>query len=89
MTLLNERLRSGDVTVAGSRRWTDFEDYLIPKATWEAERSQHYAQLGLPLDVNVFLDQLGQYLDEVTQRVEKRVTRNGALTIDAEKGAFR
>lgn len=89
LTLLNEHLKSGDVTVAGSRRWTDFEDYLIPKATWEAERSQHYSQLSLPLDVDVFLDQLGQYLDEVTQRVEKRVTCNGALTIDAEKGTFR
>lgn len=29
LTTLNEQLKSGDVTVAHSRRWTDFEDYLI------------------------------------------------------------
>jgi hypothetical protein len=34
LTTLNEQLKSGDVTVAHSRRWTDFEDYLIPRETW-------------------------------------------------------
>ncbi len=29
LTTLNERLKSGDVTVAHSRRWSDFEEYLI------------------------------------------------------------
>lgn len=43
LTTLNEQLKSGDVTVARSRRWTDFEDYLIPRATWAEEREQHYA----------------------------------------------
>lgn len=46
LTTLNERLKSGDVTVTHSRRWTDFEDYLIPRATWAKEREQHYAQVG-------------------------------------------
>ena len=49
LTTLNERLKSGDVTVTHSRRWTDFEDYLIPRVTWAKEREQHYAKLGLPL----------------------------------------
>jgi hypothetical protein len=42
LTVLNERLKSGDVTVEGSRRWTDFEDYLIPRETWEAERTVEF-----------------------------------------------
>ena len=32
LTTLNERLKSGDVTVSHSRRWTDFEEYLIPRS---------------------------------------------------------
>jgi hypothetical protein len=31
LTTLNERLKSGDITVVDSRRWADFDDYLIPE----------------------------------------------------------
>src|SRR5580692_3530940 len=31
LTTLNERLKSGDVTVSHARRWSDFEEYLIPR----------------------------------------------------------
>ena len=31
LTTLNERLKSGDVTVSHSRRWSDFEEHLIPR----------------------------------------------------------
>ena len=33
---LRERLRAGDVWVAGSRRYRAFGDYLLPRATYEA-----------------------------------------------------
>jgi TnpA family transposase len=89
LTTLNEKLKSGDVTVAGSRRWTDFEDYLIPRADWERERERHYALLGLPLSLDIFLEHLQQKLDETTVQVESRVARNAALTIDSHKGCFR
>jgi hypothetical protein len=84
LTLLNERLKSGDVTVEGSRRWSDFEEYLLPRATWEAERRQHYAQLGWPLEADRFIEQLGRYLEELTECVEARVSTNTALTVDAQ-----
>jgi TnpA family transposase len=89
LTTLNERLKSGDVTVSHSRRWTDFEEYLIPRAIWTATRVQHYAALELPLDVDVYLTQLNNYLHEVTAAVDRRVPHNMALTIDAAKGTFR
>lgn len=89
LTTLNERLKSGDVTVAGSRRWTDFEDYLLPRSVWERDRETHYAALGLPLQADAFIAQLGGRLEEVTAQVESRVADNEALVIDAEKGRFR
>jgi TnpA family transposase len=88
LTTLNEQLKSGDVTVARSRRWTDFEDYLIPRASWGAEREQHYAALGLPLDGDTYLTQLEARLHEVTAGVDARVPHNQALTIDRDKGEF-
>jgi hypothetical protein len=34
LTELRNGLRSGDVWVVGSRRYGDFESYLIPKDSW-------------------------------------------------------
>ena len=73
LTTLNEQLKSGDVTVAHSRRRTDFEDYLIPRDTWVTEREQHYAALGLPIDSDAYLTQLEARLHTVTAGVDGRV----------------
>ena len=70
LTTLNERIKSGDVTVAHSRRWTDFEKYLIPRTIWDVERKRHYASLGLPLDVEVYLAKLKDHLAAVTTEVD-------------------
>jgi hypothetical protein len=88
LTTLNERLKSGDVTVTHSRRWTDFEDYLIPRAAWAKEREQYYAKLGLPLQGEQYLVQLRAQLAAVTAEVDRRVPGNSALSIDAQKGEF-
>jgi hypothetical protein len=88
LTTLNEQLKSGDVTVARSRRWTDFEEYLIPRTAWAAEREQHYAVLGLPIDSDAYLAQLEQRLHTVTANVDGRVPQNPALTIDRDKAEF-
>jgi hypothetical protein len=63
LTTLNERLKSGDVTVAHSRRWSDFEEYLIPRSLWAAKRSGHYAHLELPSEADEYLLQLHERLD--------------------------
>src|SRR5207245_1024978 len=84
LTTLNEQLKSGDVTVAHSRRWTDFEDYPIPRDTWLAEREQHYAALGLPIDSDLYLTQLEGRLPAITASVDARVPDNSALTIDRD-----
>ena len=88
LTTLNERLKSGDVTVAGSRRWTDFEDYLIPRPVWAERRGASYAALGLPQEVDRYLAQLNEELAQVAGAVDRRVPYNQALRIDAAKRQF-
>ena len=88
LTTLNERLKSGDVTVSHSRRWTDFEEYLIPRATWAEKRAHYYAALQLPLDADIYLAQLNENLTSVMAKVDRRVPQNSALTIDRDKGKF-
>ncbi len=89
LSTLNERIKSGDVTVEGSRRWADFDDYLIPRAAWEAERLDHYAALGLPTAPEAFVAGLDRELKAVTEAVETRLAANAALTIDARRGRFK
>ena len=88
LTTLNERLKSGDVTVSHSRRWTDFEEYLIPRSLWAAKRLEHYANLELPVEADEYLAGLNDHLKRVTEHVDRRVPQNKAFTIDAEKGEF-
>jgi TnpA family transposase len=88
LTTLNERLKSGDVTVAHSRRWSDFEEYLIPRSLWAAKRAGHYAHLELPSEADEYLVQLQERLHRVTAEVDRRVPHNKALTIDPAKGEF-
>ncbi len=88
LTTLNEKLKSGDVTVTHSRRWADFDEYLIPRSRWAVQRTSHYEHLGLPLDADAYLATLDQHLKMVTEQVDQRVPQNQALTIDDKKGKF-
>lgn len=88
LTTLNDRLKAGDVSVTDSRRWTDFDDYLIPTEEWQRTRQQHYAALGLPVDADAFIHRLGEHLASITTQVDAHVPANKSLTIDAAKGEF-
>ncbi len=89
LSTLNERIKSGDVTVEGSRRWADFDKYLIAQPAWAAERLDHYAALGLPIDPAEFVAGLDRELKAVTEAVEARLAANAAVTIDARRGHFK
>jgi len=45
---LNERLAAGDVWVAGSTRFRAFDDYLLPRPTFEAMRASGPLPLAMP-----------------------------------------
>jgi TnpA family transposase len=89
LSTLVEKLKSGDVTVRHSRRWADFEQYLIPREDWQRERETHYETLGLPLDAGMYLEALDTRLHAVTQEVNVGVPKNDALTLNREKGTWR
>ncbi|TLU97481.1 hypothetical protein [Dyadobacter sediminis] len=43
---LRDRLRSGDVYVSHSRKYSSPDTYLIPEANWKAHRTELLAYLG-------------------------------------------
>ena len=66
---LRNALRSGDLWVVGSRQFRDFEEYLLPAATFATMKPA-----GLPLaidtDCRTYLDQRGARLHEVLTAVD-------------------
>lgn len=56
--VLNElkgALRSGDIWVRGSRRYRNFDDYLIPPADFEKLLKEKQLQLAVPIDCQEYL----------------------------------
>ena len=63
---LKDRLRAGDIWVAGSRQIRNFEAHLIPAATFEALRKE-------PLPLAIDTD-LPQYLAERKKALQDKIT---------------
>lgn len=89
LSVLVEKLKGGDVTVQYSRRWADYEQYLIPKEEWQIHRTQHYQRLNLPLEAQTFLDDLDRRLHTVTQEVNQGLPQNAAVQINHTKGEWK
>jgi TnpA family transposase len=66
LTELRNYIRSGDVSIIGSRQHKDFEEYLIPKEDW--------AQIN-PDNIHFIVSMsVGDYLSERTESLLKRLT---------------
>jgi hypothetical protein len=63
---LRDRLRAGDIWVTGSRRYRDFETYLIPAATFKAMQQEP-----LPLAIDT---QFTSYMTERRERLKEKMT---------------
>lgn len=67
---LRNGLRSGDVWVAGSRRYGDFDSYLIPKDSWPGVRARGAAGVAVATDCTRYLAERGEVLHEQLLRVD-------------------
>jgi len=79
LTLLHEvrnALRSGDLTVAGSRRYAAWDNDLYTREAWAARRGAWYAENGLPSDGALYVAQLRAELDHLAQTVARRIPRH-------------
>jgi hypothetical protein len=48
MTELKNALRTGDISVVGSRQFKDFDDYLMPKAEFDRQYAEDRFGLSIP-----------------------------------------
>jgi len=66
---LRNGLRSGDVWVVGSRRYGDFESYLIPKDSWPGVRARGAVGVAVKTDCATYLNERREVLNEQLIRV--------------------
>lgn len=88
LTELRNRIRSGDVSVVGSRNYKDFDDYLISKSEWEATKHTE-SKLAVNLSVDEYMkervESLNRRLDWVSKNVGKLSgvrLENGNIHVD-------
>ena len=66
---LRDRLRAGDVWVEGSRAYRQFEDYLLPPATFAVLRAERRLGLALPDTAAAWIEARGAVLREKLEAV--------------------
>jgi TnpA family transposase len=72
MAELKNALRAGDVSVAGSRQFRAFEDYLMPRADFEQRRQSKTLPVAVPATT-------ASYLDERLARLRKALDQTNTL----------
>ncbi len=82
---MRDALRSGDLTVAGSRRYTPWDSSLYTAAAWENRRESWLGEMGLPADGAAYVDELVAEVDTLATGVAAHLPRNAAARVERGK----
>jgi len=83
---LRDRLRSGDVWVAGSRRYRDPESYLLDQTTWAGVRADYCQAVERPRSGRERIAQLAQDLnDELASFASMLEHGEGPVRLDGDR----
>jgi TnpA family transposase len=83
MVSLRKSLRRGSVWIDHSLSYRERDQMLIAPAEWQQQRGRYYALLGLPTDLNAFLDPLLANIKSGLAAVNE-AHQQGKLSIDAD-----
>jgi TnpA family transposase len=81
---LKNRIRSGDVSVEGSKNFKDFEEYLVPRDEWVITKCKG-TRLGVNLDVREYLQERTESLNSRLKWFSKNFNKLDGVTIDNSK----
>ncbi len=78
LSVLRERLRSGDIAVEGSSEFRPFDEHLMSKPAFAEKRDSENLNLGVPASADAWLREMQQLVDFKLKQLAYRV-RNGKL----------
>jgi TnpA family transposase len=82
--LLLARLRSGDIYVRQSRRYRNFESYLLPREEWNRLKQTQQTRLVLPEDAQTYLTQCHQQMQEKLDWLKRELPNLANLSLDTK-----
>ncbi len=86
---LKDGLRSGDVYVGGSGKFRDFEDYLLPRETWEGMHSSGDVPVAVNPDLDAYLAERDELLHEELSKVSRMLPKGELPGVRLEGGELR
>ncbi len=81
---LKNRIRSGDVSVEGSKNFKDFEEYLIPHDEWNTVKKTGI-RLAVNLDVREYLQERIESLNSRLKWFSKNIDKLDGVSIENSK----
>lgn len=81
LTELKKCIRSGDISVVGSRQYKDFDDYLIDKNEWETAKGSGI-RLAVTPDFDEYIKERINTLNDRLQYVSKNANSMNGITIE-------
>jgi len=85
MSLSRDSLRSGRIWVKNSRRYTNLEDYLIPKVQWPDLCPVYLDLVNGNLVAESRLAELQRQLEEAFQQLDEQLPHDEALRMEGDK----
>jgi hypothetical protein len=82
LSTLRDKLRSGDIYLPNSRRYTDPETFLIPRSTWPQLRTDVCQELDLDPTGQTRLSERAQQLKDMLPRVDRMLDRSDGIRIE-------
>lgn len=86
---LKNSLRSGDIWVPGSRSYRDFDEYLLPKADFDAMLSNGGPPVAVQTDFDAYLEDRKEKLHEALTEVGRLMRRGELEGVSLEKGTLK
>ena len=77
-------LRSGDSHVTGSRRYRDFDSYLIPKEAWDGLVNSDSIGLSITSDAATYLQSRKEKMTELMSSLHLNLKDLDAITVDPD-----
>jgi len=81
---LRAGLRSGDLSVVGSRRYRDFESYLLPKERWAQVCASDQTRLAITGTAEAYLEGRQRRINTLVAELQRGIGSIEGLKVDAE-----
>ena len=85
---LQDGLRSGDISVAGSHRYQAFDDYLLSPEAWQRLKKEKQTRLAVADDPQVYLQECQEKIADLLQQVAQVIAAEDSHLSLANDGSL-